>query len=52
MNKAATPNLSENAKKVEVYGPVNTGETVLQDVDWYAANYNAVNDKLTNWLAG
>jgi len=52
VNRAAKPNLSANAKKVEVYGPVNTGKTVLQDIDWYAANYNAVNDKLTNWLAG
>ncbi|WP_432828877.1 extracellular solute-binding protein [Dactylosporangium sp. CA-092794] len=52
VNKAAKSNLSEHAKKVEVYGPVNTGQTVMQDVDWYAANFNAVTTKLTNWLAG
>jgi putative spermidine/putrescine transport system substrate-binding protein len=52
VNKAATTNLSENAKKVEVYGPVNTGETVLQDIDWYAQNFDTVTTKLTNWLVG
>jgi putative spermidine/putrescine transport system substrate-binding protein len=52
VNSAAKPNLSENAKKVEVYGPVNTGKTVLQDVDWYAQNFNQVTAELTNWLAG
>lgn len=52
VNKAAKPNLSENAKKVEVYGPVNTGQTVLQDVDWYAANFDQANTKLSNWLVG
>lgn len=51
VNRAAKPNLSENAKKVEVYGPANTGTTVLQDVAWYAANFNEVTTKLTNWLA-
>lgn len=52
VNLAAKPNLSENAQKVQVYGPANTGKTVLQDVDWYAANFNEVTTKLTNWLAG
>jgi putative spermidine/putrescine transport system substrate-binding protein len=52
VNKAATTTLSENAKKVEVYGPVNTGETVLQDIDWYAQNFDTVTTKLTNWLVG
>lgn len=52
VNLAAEANLSENAKKVEVYGPANTGETVLQDIDWYADNFNEVTTKLTNWLAG
>lgn len=52
VNKAATTNLPENAKKVEVYGPANTGETVLQDIDWYAQNFDAVTTKLTNWLVG
>jgi putative spermidine/putrescine transport system substrate-binding protein len=52
VNLAAPLDLSENAKKVEVYGPANTGETVLQDVDWYAQNFNDVTTKLTNWLAG
>ena len=52
VNKAAKPNLSANAKKVEVYGPANTGETVLQDVDWYASNFDAVTTKLNTWLVG
>lgn len=52
INKTAKPNLSEAAKRVEVYGPVNTGKTVLQDIDWYAKNFNEVTEKLTNWLAG
>jgi putative spermidine/putrescine transport system substrate-binding protein len=52
VNLAAELNLSENAKKVEVYGDANTGETVLQDVQWYADNFNEVTAKLTNWLAG
>ncbi|MFI5845576.1 extracellular solute-binding protein [Catenuloplanes sp. NPDC051500] len=52
VNKAAKPALSANAKKVEVYGPVNTGRTVQQDVGWYAANFDAVTTKLNNWLVG
>ncbi len=52
VNLAAPLDLSENAKKVEVYGDANTGETVLQDVQWYADNFNEVTAKLTNWLAG
>ena len=34
-----------------MYGPVNTGETVLQDVDWYADNFNDVTDE-ADQLAG
>ncbi|MDQ0791144.1 extracellular solute-binding protein [Streptomyces sp. B3I8] len=52
INKAAKPNLSKEAKQVEVYGPANTGKTVLQDIDWYAKNFNDVTTKLQNWLAG
>ena len=52
VNLAAKPNLSANGKKVEVYGPANTGKTVLQDVDWYATNFNEATTKVTNWLAG
>ncbi|WP_369138607.1 extracellular solute-binding protein [Modestobacter versicolor] len=52
VNTTATPALSDNQKKLEVYGPVNEGETVMQDVDWYAENYNGVTAQLTNWLAG
>lgn len=52
VNKAAKPNLSANAKKVEVYGPANTGETVLQDVEWYSKNFDEVTLKLNNWLVG
>jgi putative spermidine/putrescine transport system substrate-binding protein len=52
INSSAAPKLSESAQKVEVNGPVNTGETVQQDVNWYAKNFNEVNTKLTNWLVG
>ena len=52
VNKLAEPDLSEAAKRVEVYGDVNTGDTVLQDIDWYAENFNEVTTQLTNWLAG
>lgn len=52
VNLAAQLNLSENAAKVEVFGEANTGETVVQDIEWYAANFSDVTTKLTNWLAG
>jgi putative spermidine/putrescine transport system substrate-binding protein len=52
INKTAKPKLDKYAAQVEVYGKVNTGATVLQDVDWYATNFNDVTTKLTNWLAG
>lgn len=52
VSTTAKPELSEAAKRVEVYGPANTGETVLQDINWYAENFNEVTTQLTNWLAG
>lgn len=52
VNFAAKLNLSANAAKLEVFGAANTGETVVQDIDWYADNFSAVTTKLTNWLAG
>jgi putative spermidine/putrescine transport system substrate-binding protein len=52
VNKTAKADLGENARKVEVYGPVNTGQTVLQDIGWYAQNFDAVTTKLNNWLVG
>lgn len=52
VNTAAKPELDEFTEKVEVYGPANTGGTVLQDIDWYAENFNDVSNKLTTWLAG
>jgi putative spermidine/putrescine transport system substrate-binding protein len=52
VNTAAKPTLDEFASQVEVYGKANTGQTVLQDVDWYAENFNEVSNKLTTWLAG
>lgn len=52
VNKSAKPQLDEFTKQVEVYGPANTGGTVLQDVDWYAENFNDVSNKLTTWLNG
>ncbi|MEV5410372.1 extracellular solute-binding protein [Thermopolyspora sp. NPDC052614] len=50
VNRNAKPNLTENGKAVEVYGPVNTGTTVVQDIDWYAQNWDAITTKLNNWL--
>lgn len=52
INKAADPKLSANAKKVEVAGPQNTGQTVSQDVDWYTKNFDQVNTQVNNWLVG
>lgn len=52
VNLNSKPVLDENAAKVAVYSDVNTGETVMQDVPWYAENFNEVTTKLTNWLAG
>jgi putative spermidine/putrescine transport system substrate-binding protein len=52
VNTTAQPELTENQLALQVYGPVNTGETVMQDVGWYADNYNDVTTRLTNWLAG
>jgi putative spermidine/putrescine transport system substrate-binding protein len=37
---------------VEVYGPANTGKTVVQDIDWYAQHWDEVTTKLNNWLVG
>lgn len=52
INTAAKPKLDEDAAQVEVYGEVNTGDNVLQDISWYAENFNQATEKLTNWLAG
>lgn len=52
VNSAAKPKLDKYAAQVEVYGKANTGETILQDVAWYAANFNDTSTKLTTWLAG
>ena len=52
VNKEAKPKLDQYTKQVQVYGPVNKGGTVLQDVDWYAKNFNETSTKLTTWLAG
>lgn len=52
VNLAAEPELNEFASQTEVFGPANTGETVVQDIPWYAANFNEATTKLTNWLAG
>ena len=52
VNTTAKPKLDEYASQVEVFGKANTGGTVLQDIDWYAENFNDVSTKVTNWLAG
>lgn len=52
ISKAAKPNLTGGAAAVAVYSDVNTGETVMQNIQWYADNFNDVTTKLTNWLAG
>ena len=49
VNKAAKPNLPPNALKVQVYGPVNTGETVYQDIGWYAQNFDQAMAKVNEW---
>lgn len=50
VNKAAKPNLPPNALKVQVYGPVNTGVTVYQDIGWYAQNFDLATAKVNKWL--
>jgi putative spermidine/putrescine transport system substrate-binding protein len=52
VNSLAKPDLDQYAKQVEAYGPANTGTTLLQDVGWYADNFNDTSTTLTNWLAG
>lgn len=53
INLAATPKLDEYTEKLDVFNPeVNPGETVIQDIEWYAENFNEVTTQLTNWLAG
>ena len=52
INKTAEPDLQGAAAQVQVYGPDNTGETVLQDIGWYTENFNEATTKVTNWLAG
>jgi putative spermidine/putrescine transport system substrate-binding protein len=52
VNTSANPQLGENAAKLAVFSDVNTGKTVVQDVPWYAQNFNDITTKLTNWLAG
>ncbi|PRY35694.1 putative spermidine/putrescine transport system substrate-binding protein [Umezawaea tangerina] len=52
VNVNAKPNLSENARQLEVNGPVNTGKSVTQDIDWYSQNFDAVTTRLGNWLVG
>lgn len=52
VNTTAQPELGENAKKLAIFTDVNTGETVIQDVPWYAKNFNEITTQLTNWLAG
>ncbi|WP_084700884.1 extracellular solute-binding protein [Cryptosporangium arvum] len=52
INKAAKAKLTENALKVQVAGPQNTGKVVQQDVDWYSKNFDQVNTQVNNWLVG
>lgn len=52
VNVNSAPQLDENAQKLAVFSDVNTGETIVQDVPWYAQNFNEVTTLLTNWLAG
>jgi len=53
INLAAKPDLDEYSAQLEVFNPeVNPGETVIQDIEWYAQNFNEVTTQLTNWLAG
>ncbi|WP_169987437.1 extracellular solute-binding protein [Microbispora sp. H10836] len=50
VNLKAKPNLTDNGKAVEVYGPANTGKTVVQDIEWYSQHWDEVTTKLNNWL--
>ncbi|MFI5958923.1 extracellular solute-binding protein [Cryptosporangium sp. NPDC051539] len=50
VNTAARPNLPPNARKVQVYGPVNTGVSLYQDIGWYAQNFDQATAKLNEWM--
>lgn len=53
INSAAKPKLDEFSEQLAVFDPkVNSGDTVVQDVSWYAKNFNDVSAKVTAWLAG
>lgn len=52
INLSAKPELTANGKLVEAYGSVNTGDIVVQDIAWYAQNFNEVSTRLNNWLVG
>jgi len=52
INLKSKPKLSENGQKVDIYGPENTGETIVQNIAWYAENYNDVQPRLVAWLNG
>jgi putative spermidine/putrescine transport system substrate-binding protein len=53
VNLKAKLDLGPSAAKLQVFNKqVNTGTTVIQDVDWWAKNYDATQTKVTNWLAG
>jgi len=53
INLAAKPKLDKFSAQVDVFNPdVNAGDTVVQDIEWYAENFNEVSTQVTNWLAG
>ena len=50
INRKARPDPTPDGRLVEVYGPVNTGKAVVQDIDWYARHWDEVTTKLKHWL--
>lgn len=50
-NTTAKPNYDEVTKKFDVFTE-GRGTTTQMDVDWWAENFNATQQKFTIWLAG
>ncbi len=52
VNLKAEPTYSENGKKVNAFGPANTGTTVQADAEYWGKNYNQISTRVTQWLNG
>jgi len=51
-NLLSKPNLTENGRKIDAFGPVNTGKNVPVDAVWWGQNWNQISTEFTKWLNG